>query len=155
MGNRIIFDKISQQLCSIYGVTLCYMQNEIQNESPYFVRYGQLKSVIGNFRKEATYGFIRFKSLHRAQDVILHHSQGEAGYLGGKMHRLAFTEVKQGLAILVCHFGCPTSGIKTIRFKEAKREVCSQQPPFQFPLRPRLQKNKRTGTPSNITSIVQ
>ena len=42
-----------------------YLQNEIQNESLYFVRYGQLKSVIGNFRKEATYGFIRFKEAKR------------------------------------------------------------------------------------------
>lgn len=59
------------------------------------------ESVIGKFRKEATYGFIRFKSLRWAQDVILHHGQGEAGYLGGKMQGLAFTEVRQGPAILV------------------------------------------------------
>ena len=29
MGNRITFDKISQQLCSIYRVTLCSFQNEV------------------------------------------------------------------------------------------------------------------------------
>ena len=48
MGNRITFDEISQKLCSIYRVTLCCFQNEIQNDSPYLVRYGQLESVIGN-----------------------------------------------------------------------------------------------------------
>ena len=46
MGNRIIFDKISQQLCSIYRVTLCSFQNDVLNDSPYLVRYGQLESVI-------------------------------------------------------------------------------------------------------------
>ena len=128
MGNRITFDEISQQLCSIYRVALCNFQNEVQNDSPYLVRYGQLESVIGNFCKEATDGFIRFKSFHRTQDVILHHSQGKAGYLSGKMHRLTFAKVQQGLAILVCNFSSPTFGINSIRFKEAKRKVCSQQP---------------------------
>ena len=45
MGNRITFDEICQQLCSIYRVTLCSFQNEVQNDSPYLVRYGQLESV--------------------------------------------------------------------------------------------------------------
>lgn len=45
MGNRITFDEICQQLCSIYRVTLCSFQNEVQNNSPYLVRYGQLESV--------------------------------------------------------------------------------------------------------------
>lgn len=54
MGNRITFDEISQQLFSIYRVTLCNLQNEIQNDSPYLVRYGQLESVIGNLCKETT-----------------------------------------------------------------------------------------------------
>lgn len=152
MGNRITFDKISQQLCSIYRVTLCSFQNEDQNESPYLVRYGQLESVIGNLSKEAADGFIRFKSLHCTQDVILHHCQSETGNLSGKMHRLAFAKIQLGLTILVCNFGCPSSGINTIRFKEAKRKVCSQQP-IPVPLRPRLQKNKRTDTPSNLASI--
>ena len=67
MGNRITFDKISQQLCSIYRVTLCSFQNEAQNDSPYLVRYEQLESVIGNLCKETTDGFIRFKSLHCTQ----------------------------------------------------------------------------------------
>ena len=49
MGDWITFDEISQQLCSIYRVTLCCFQNEIQNDSPYPVRYGQL--VIGNHCK--------------------------------------------------------------------------------------------------------
>ena len=39
MGNRITFDEICQQLCSIYRVTLCSFQNEVQNNSPYLVRY--------------------------------------------------------------------------------------------------------------------
>ena len=30
MGNRITFDEISQQTCSIYRVTLCSFQNEVQ-----------------------------------------------------------------------------------------------------------------------------
>lgn len=154
MGNRITFDEICQQLCSIYRVTLCSFQNEVQNNSPYLVRYGQLESVIGNLCKETTDGFIRFKSLHCTQDVILHHCQSEASNLSGKMYRLAFAKVQQGLTILVCNFGSPSSGINTIRFKEAKRKVCGQHP-FQFPLRPRLQKHKRTGTQSNLTSIVQ
>lgn len=128
MGNRITFDEICQQLCSIYRVTLCSFQNEVQNNSPYLVRYGQLESVIGNLSKEATDGFIRFKSLHCTQDVILHHCQSEASNLSGKMYRLAFSKVQQGLAILVCNFGSPSSGINTIRFKEAKRKVCGQQP---------------------------
>ena len=38
---------ISLQLCSIYRVTLGSFQNEIQNDSPYLVRYGQFESVIG------------------------------------------------------------------------------------------------------------
>lgn len=84
MGNRITFDEICQQLCSIYRVTLCCFQNEIQNDSPYLVRYGQLESVIGNLSKEAADGFIRFKSLHCTQDVILHHCQSEASNLSGK-----------------------------------------------------------------------
>ena len=29
-------------------VTFCSFQNEVQNDSPYLVRYGQLESVIGN-----------------------------------------------------------------------------------------------------------
>lgn len=62
------------------------------------------------------------------KDVILHHCQSEAGNLSGKMYRLAFAKVQQGLAILVCNFGSPSSGINTIRFKEAKRKVCGQQP---------------------------
>ena len=128
MGNRITFDEICQQLCSIYRVTLCCFQNEIQNDSPYLVRYGQLESVIGNLSKEAADGFIRFKSLHCTQDVILHHCQSEASNLSGKMYRLAFAKVQQGLTILVCNFGSPSSGINTIRFKEAKRKVCGQQP---------------------------
>lgn len=133
MDNRITFDEISQHLCSIYRVTLCSFQNEVQNDSPYFVRYGQLESVIGNLCKETTDGFIRFKSLHCTQDVILHHCQSEASNLSGKMNRLAFTKVQQGFTILVCNFGCPSSGINTIRFKEAKRKVCSQQPiPVSF-----------------------
>ena len=70
MGNRISFDEISKQLRSIYGVMLCYIQDEIQNDAPYLVRYGQFESVIGELSKEAADGFIRFKSLHRAQDVI-------------------------------------------------------------------------------------
>ena len=124
MGNRITFDNISQQLCSINRVTLCSFQNEVQNDSPYLVRYGQLESVIGNLSKEAADGFIRFKSLHCTQDVILHHCQSEASNLSGKMHGLAFIKVQQGLIILVCNFGCPSFGINTIRFKEAKREEC-------------------------------
>ena len=128
MGNRITFDKISQQLCSIYRVTLCCFQNEVQNDSPYLVRYGQLESVIGNLCKETTDGFIRFKSLHYTQDVILHHYQSEASNLSGKMYRLTFTKVQQGFTILVCNFGCPSSVINTIRLKEAKRKVCSKQP---------------------------
>ena len=127
MGNRIIIDEICQQLRCIYRVALRNLQNEVQNESPYFVRNGQFESVIGDLSKEAADGFIRFKSLHRAQDVILHHCQGEAGYLSGKMHRLTFTKVQQGLTVLVCNFGCPASGVKTICFGEAKRKVCSQQ----------------------------
>ena len=99
MGNRITFDKISQQLCSIYRVTLCSFQNEVQNDSPYLVRYGQLESVIGILCKETTDGFIRFKSLHCTQDVILHHCQSEASNLSGKMYRLAFAKVQQGLII--------------------------------------------------------
>ena len=128
MGNRISFDEISKQLCSIYGVMLCYIQDEIQNDAPYLVRYGQFESVIGNLCKETTDGFIRFKSLHCTQDVILHHCQSEASNLSGKMYRLAFTKVQQGLAILVCNFGSPSSGVNTIRFREAKRKVCGQQP---------------------------
>ena len=54
MGNRIPFDEISQQLCSIYRVTLCSIQNKIQNDSPYLVRYGQIESVIGYLRKRPT-----------------------------------------------------------------------------------------------------
>ena len=127
MGNRITFDEISQQLCSIYRVTLCDFQNEVQNDSPYLVRYRQFESVIGNLRKETTDGFIRFKSFHRTQYVILHHCQGKAGNLSGKMHRLTFAKVQQGLTVLVCNLGCPTSGINTIHFKEAKGRVCSQQ----------------------------
>ena len=127
MGNRITFDEICQQLCSIYRVTLCCFQNEVQNDSPYLVRYGQLESVIGNLSKEAADGFIRFKSLHCTQNVILHHCQSEASNLSGKMYRLAFAKVQQGLTILVCNFGSPSSGINTIRFKEAKRKVCGQQ----------------------------
>lgn len=39
-------------------------------------------------------------------------------------------KLQQGLAILVCHFGCPASGIKTICFEEAKGEVgCKQTIP--------------------------
>ena len=151
MGNRITFDEISQQLCSIYRVTLCSFQNEFQNASPYLVRCGQLESVIGYLCKETTDGFKRFKSLHCTLDVIQHHCQSEASNLSGKMYRLAFAKVQQGLTILVCNFGCTSSGINTIRFKEAKRKVCSQHP-FLFLLRPHLQKNKRTGTPSNLTS---
>ena len=128
MGNRITFDEICQQLCSIYRVTLCCFQNEVQNDSPYLVRYGPLESVIGNLSKEAADGFIRFKSLHCTQDVILHHCQSEASNLSGKMYRLAFAKVQQGLTILVCNFGSSSSGINTIRFKEAKRKVCGQQP---------------------------
>ena len=127
MGYRITFDEICQQLCSIYRVTLYSFQNEVQNDSPYLVRYGQLESVIGNLCKETTDGFIRFKSLHCTQDVILHHCQSEASNLSGKMYRLAFAKIQQGLTILVCNFGSPSSGINTIRFKEAKRKVCSQQ----------------------------
>ena len=63
MGNRIPFDEISQQLCSIYRVTLCSFQNEFQNASPYLVRCGQLESVIGYLCKETTDGFKRFKSV--------------------------------------------------------------------------------------------
>ena len=100
MGNRIIIDEICQQLRCIYRVALRNLQYEVQNESPYFVRNGQFESVIGDLSKEAADGFIRFKSLHRAQDVILHHCQGEAGYLSGKMHRLTFTKVQQGLTVL-------------------------------------------------------
>lgn len=33
------------EVCSIYGVTLCSFQNEVQNDNPYLVRYGQLESV--------------------------------------------------------------------------------------------------------------
>ena len=100
MGNRIIIDEICQQLRCIYRVALRNLQNEVQNDSPYFVRNGQFESVTGDLCKEAADGFIRFKSLHRAQDVILHHYQGEAGYLSGKMHRLTFTKVQQGLTVL-------------------------------------------------------
>ena len=73
MDTRISFDEISKQLRSIYGVMLCYIQDEIQNDALYLVRYGQFESVIGNLCKETTDGFIRFKSLHCTQDVILHH----------------------------------------------------------------------------------
>ena len=114
MGNRITFDEISQQLCSIYRVTLCSFQNEVQNESPYLVRYEQFESVIGDLCKETTDGFIRFKSLHCTQDVILHHCQSEASNLSGKMYRLAFAKVQQDLTILVCNFGSPLSGIRHI-----------------------------------------
>ena len=62
MGNRITFDEISQQLCSIYRVTLCRFQNEVQNDSPCLIRYGQLESVIGDLCKETTDCFIRLKS---------------------------------------------------------------------------------------------
>ena len=57
MGDRITFDNISQQLCSINRVTLCSFQNEVQNDSPYLVRYGQLESDISNLCKETTDGF--------------------------------------------------------------------------------------------------
>ena len=131
--------------------TLARFQNHGQNDGPYLGRYGRLDSVIGNLCKETTDGFIRFKSLHCTLDVIQHHCQSEASNLSGKMYRLAFAKVQQGFTILVCNFGCTSSGINTIRFKEAKRKVCSQHP-FLFLLRPHLQKNKRTGTPSNLTS---
>ena len=99
-------------------------------------------------------GFIRFKSLHCTQDVILHHCQSEASNLSGKMYRLAFANVQQGFTILVYNFGCTSSGINTIRFKEAKRKVCSQQP-IPVSLASSLEKNKRTGKSSNLTSQVQ
>ena len=127
MGNRITFDEISQKLCSIYRVTLCCFQNEIQNDSPYLVRYGQLESVIGNLRKEAADGFIRFKSLHCTQDVILHHCQSEASNLSGTMYRLAFAKVQQGLTILVCNFGSPSSGInESLSGKKVKLALLKQ-----------------------------
>ena len=117
MGNRISFDEISKQLRSIYGVMLCYIQDEIQNDAPYLVRYGQFESVIGNLCKKTTNSFIRLKSLHRTQDVILHHCQGETCDLGGKMYGLALAQVQQGLTVLVCDFGSPTSGVYTICLK--------------------------------------
>ena len=154
MGNRITFGEICQQLCSIYRVTLCSFQNEVQNDSPYLVRYGQRESVIGNLCKETTDGFIRFKSLHCTQDVILHHCQSEASNLSGKMYRLAFAKIQQGLTILVCNFGSPSSGINTIRFKETKRKVCSQQSIPVF-LASSFAKEQTDWQPSNLTSIVQ
>ena len=53
MGNRIIIDEICQQLRCIYRIALRNLQNEVQNESPYFVRNGQFESVIVDLRKEA------------------------------------------------------------------------------------------------------
>ena len=44
------------------------------------VRLKQLDRVIGNLSKETPMVAIRFKSLHRAQDVILHQCQGEASF---------------------------------------------------------------------------
>lgn len=130
MGNRIFFDKISKQLRSIYGVTLRYVQDNLQDDNPYLVRNRQFERVVGDISKKTTNGFIRFKSLHRTQDVILHHGQGETCDLSGKMYRLALAQVQQGLAILVCNFSCPASGIKTVCFEEAKGVVgCKQTIP--------------------------
>ena len=133
MGNRISFDEISKQLRSIYGVILCYIQDEIQNDAPYLIRYGQFESVIGNLCKKTTNSFIRLKSLHRTQDVILHHCQGETCDLGGKMYGLALAQVQQGLTLLVCDFGSPTSGVYTICLKKAEGKIgCQQAVPITF-----------------------
>ena len=133
MGNRISFDEISKQLRSIYGVMLCYIQDEIQNDAPYLIRYGQFESVIGNLCKKTTNSFIRLKSLHCTQDVILHHCQSETCDLGGKMYGLALAQVQQGLTVLVCDFGSPTSGVYTICLKKAEEKIgCQQAVPITF-----------------------
>ena len=49
------------------------------------------------------------------------------GFVGAGKMASAIIKVQQGLTVLVCNFGCPASGVKTICFGEAKRKVCSQQ----------------------------
>ncbi|NLV52170.1 MAG: hypothetical protein GXY64_02760, partial [Bacteroidales bacterium] len=90
MELRILINKRTEQLAGISRDKLCYFQDGIQDKFPYLVRNGQLESIISGLRKESTNGFVRFKSLHRTKDVVLHQRQGKTSYLRREVHRLAF-----------------------------------------------------------------
>ena len=148
MGNRISFDEISKQLRSIYGVMLCYIQDGIQNDAPYLVRYGQLRvSLVTSAKRPPIVSYAsNLFTVHKMLYCII--VKVKLAIWAAKCtdwHLPKFNKVLQSL-----YATSVAQRLAYIRYASRKlRERLVVNKPFQLPLRPRLQKNKRTGTPSN------
>ena len=127
MELRIDINNRRNQFAGIGRDYLCDFQDGIQYKFPYPVRYGQFERIANDIPEESPERLVCLKALHRAENVVLHHGQRKAGNLCREMHALALAEVKQLLAIVVCHFGCPASSIGAVCFEEAEREVRGEQ----------------------------
>ena len=123
----IIINESANQLTCISRDQLCYFQDGIQYKFPYLVRYGQLERFISSICKECPNGFIRFKTLHGTEYVVLHQGQRKTGNLCREMNRLTFSEIQERLAIAISTFCDPAHGVNPVGFKETEFHVSSEQ----------------------------
>jgi len=131
MEPGILINNSSKQLTGVSRDKLSYCQDGIHNKFPYLVRHGQLESVIGDFGEQSSEGFIRLKTLYRTQYVVLHHGEREAGNLCREMHRLAFAQIEQGLAIAIGYFRGPSYRVSPVCFQEAEGQIrCEKSVPL-------------------------
>ena len=98
----IIINESAKQLTCISRDQLCYFQDGIQYKFPYFVRYGQFERFISSICKECPNGFIRFKTLHGTEYVVLHQGQRKTGNLCREMNRLIFKDQVCAVLFLLC-----------------------------------------------------
>ena len=127
MELRIDINDRRKQFAGIGRNHLCDFQDGVEYKFPYPVRNRQLKCVSGDITEEFSDGLVCLKPFHRAENVVLHHGQREAGNLCGEVYALALTEVEQLLAIVICHLGSPSHRVCTVCLEETEREVCGEK----------------------------
>jgi len=123
MELRILIDNRGKQFTGISRDKLGYCQDGIHYKFPYLVRYGQLESVIGDFREQSPEGFIRLKTLYRTQYVILHHGECKTGNLCREMYRLTFAQIEQSLAIVIGYFRGPSNSVSPVCFQKTVGQI--------------------------------
>lgn len=95
MELRIGINYRRRQFISIDKDHLCDFLHGIQYQFPYSVRSGQLESIACGITEESSDGLVGFKTLHRANYVVLHLCQREACNLRREVYALALFEVER------------------------------------------------------------
>ena len=127
MELRIGINNRRKQFTGIGRDHLCDFQDGVQYQFPYPVRGGQLESTSCGLTEKCSDGLIGLKPFHCAKYVILHHGQREAGNLCREVYALTSAEVKQLLAIVISHLGCPAGSVRPVCFEKTERKIRREQ----------------------------